>query len=94
MFSRIQRDLAQTEKDNNVIYSDLIPEPSKIAPVGRAALAKPAPLTLPASTHQDLFAKVVPLTVHNAIATYESNKDALIQAEVGKLREASQMLNG
>jgi programmed cell death 6-interacting protein len=94
VFSRIQRDLAQTEKDNNVIYSDLIPELSKIPPVGRAALAKPVPLALPASNHQDLFAKVVPLTVHNAIATYESRKDALIQAEVGKLREASQILNG
>jgi len=42
----------------------------------------------------ELFSKLVPLAVHNAVSMYESKKNQLVNTEVGRLREATQTLNG
>ena len=42
----------------------------------------------------DLFEKLVPLAIHSALAGYEAKKSALVNQEVGRLRNATQTMNG
>ena len=42
----------------------------------------------------DLFVKLVPLAVHGAMSAYETKKGQLVNAEIGRLREATQTMNG
>ena len=46
------------------------------------------------SLPQDMLENLVPLEVHNAMVDYESKKGSLVQAEVGRMREATQLMNG
>ena len=43
---------------------------------------------------KDMLENLVPLEVHNAMVDYESKKGGLVQAEVGRMREATQLMNG
>ena len=38
--------------------------------------------------------KLVPLAVHGAMSAYETKKGQLVNAEIGRLREATQTMNG
>lgn len=42
----------------------------------------------------DLFEDLVPMSVQQALITYDVRKAELVNAEIGKLREATQILNG
>ena len=42
----------------------------------------------------DCFSKIVPLAVHQALMAFENRKAAIVNAEVGRLRENTQLLNG
>lgn len=91
---RIKRTHAEADKDNNLIYHDMIPSNDKMAVIGRAALAKQLPLSKPASDNfMDMFPKLVPMAVHNALVAYESRKAEIINMEVGRLREGTQLIN-
>lgn len=92
--SRIHREAAELKKDNEFIYHDRIPAPDSLEAIGRAALAKSLPLSKPASSSfADLFSKLVPMAVHNALQAYESRKGEIINFEVGRLREGTQLMN-
>ena len=41
----------------------------------------------------DLFEKVVPLAVHSALQMFEGRKGEIVNVEIGRLREATQLLN-
>ena len=91
---RIKREAAELKKDNDFIYHDRMPDIDSLAPIGRAALAKSLPLSKPASSSfADLFTKLVPMAVHNALQAYESRKGEIINFEVGRLREGTQLMN-
>ena len=91
---RIKRTLRESEKDNEFIYHELVPSLDNLAATGRAALAKPLPLSKPASSNfTDLFAKLVPMAVHQALQAYDSRKAEIINFEVGRLREGTQLMN-
>lgn len=71
-----------------------MPDVDSLAPIGRAALAKSLPLSKPVSSNfVDLFSKLVPMAVHNALQAYESRKVEIINFEVGRLREGTQLMN-
>ena len=42
----------------------------------------------------ELFSKLVPLAVHAAMSAFEAKKGQLVNMEVGRIREATQTLNG
>ncbi len=44
-------------------------------------------------TFSDLFDKVVPLAVHGAMMSYEGRKSEIVNMEIGRLREATQLIN-
>jgi len=92
---RIVRDLTSCEKDNDFIYHSRVPEVSSLSAIGKAPVAKPTQLAGPLSGAQfkDLFEKVVPLAVHQAVAAFENRKAQIINGEIGRLREATQLLN-
>ncbi|KAJ7384190.1 Rhophilin, Rho GTPase binding protein [Desmophyllum pertusum] len=91
---RIQREAAALKKDNEFIYHERTPDIDSLTVIGRAALAKSLPPSKPASTRfVDLFTKLVPMAVHNALQAYESRKGEIINFEVGRLREGTQLMN-
>ncbi|XP_065667183.1 programmed cell death 6-interacting protein [Hydra vulgaris] len=91
----ISKNLVQAKKDNEFIYLDKVPAQDQLTPVERATLVKALPMSSPMSSNfQDLFTKLVPMSVHQALSTYNGAKGALINSEVGKLREATHFMNG
>lgn len=42
----------------------------------------------------DLFENLVPISVQQALITYDVRKAELVNSEIGKLRESTQILNG
>ena len=70
-----------------------MPEAAALEPVARAAIAKPlAPPARWADT-RDLFERLVPLAVHQALAASGARRAELVTAEINKLRDATQLLN-
>ncbi len=95
MAEKIKRAFTASKKDNDFIYLDRVPSFESLETIGRAALAKPLPVQTPLSnSFVDLFAGLVPMSVHQAIAAYDTKKAELVNKEVGSLREATQLLNG
>ncbi|RMX52510.1 hypothetical protein pdam_00015525 [Pocillopora damicornis] len=91
---RIKREATELKKDNEFIYHERMPDIDSLGPIGRAALAKSLPLSKPASSKfTDLFSKLVPMAVHNALQAYESRKGEIVNFEVGRLREGTQLMN-
>ena len=41
----------------------------------------------------DVFEKVVPLAVHQALTSFEGRKGEVVNMQVGRLREATQLMN-
>ncbi|XP_077286277.1 programmed cell death 6-interacting protein-like protein AliX [Arctopsyche grandis] len=93
-FTKAQRNLNEVKKDNDLIYHDIVPDVEKLEPLGKIALANP--LALPqkwSDKGSDLFESLVPVPVSQAMAAYEVRKNELVNAEINKLRESTQMLN-
>lgn len=92
---RAQRHLVEAEKQNNFIYNEIIPDFKTLESPGKAQLAKALPLNLPLTQGaKDLFANLVPVVLHQAIAASEARKNEVVNAEIMRLREATQTLNG
>ncbi|BFZ22519.1 hypothetical protein BsWGS_25558 [Bradybaena similaris] len=91
---RVERALETALKDNNFIYHDKIPDLKSLQPIGKAVVAKAAPVSQPMSAKfTDLFDKIVPLPVHEALTAFENRKTQIASMEVGRLRSATDLLN-
>lgn len=76
-------------------YHERIPDMKTLQPLGKAILAKPIAPTEPMSARfKDLFADLVPLAVTQALSAFDVRKKAIVDAEVGRLREHTQLMNG
>ncbi len=93
--AKIERARDVAKKDNDLIYHELVPDPKTLPSVGVAAVAKKAPVTFPLAGEapKDLFKALVPIPVHNALQVAEGVRQQLIAAELGRLREATDMCN-
>ncbi|XP_068157558.1 programmed cell death 6-interacting protein [Drosophila tropicalis] len=93
-FSRAKRNLAESTKDNEFIYNEMIPELSTLASPGKAQLAKPLPIPVPlASNFKDIFSNLVPVELHRALTASDMRKNEIVNGEIMKLRESTQTLN-
>ena len=66
-----------------------------MAPVGKAAVAKPSPLAAKLGNPEapELFDSLVPVAVHQALASYDVRKSELVNKEVDRLKEATNLAN-
>ena len=95
MADKIRKRRDSAKKDNDFIYLVQVPSMDSLESVGKAVLAKSTPIQMPMSnSFNDLFPSLVPVAVNQAVATYEAKKAELVNKEVGRLREATQLLNG
>ncbi|KAG4067035.1 hypothetical protein HA402_000026 [Bradysia odoriphaga] len=92
--NRAQRNLVESKKDNDFIYNEMIPDIKTLAPPGKALLAKPTALQATFSSNpKDLFEKLVPVALHQAMTACETRKNESVNTEIMKLRESTQVLN-
>lgn len=92
---KASRHLTEAKKDNDFIYNAAIPDFSTLEYCGKAQLAKLTPITLPMSPNfKDLFADLVPVALHQAMTACEGRKNEIVNAEILKLRDSTQALNG
>lgn len=42
----------------------------------------------------DMFEKLVPLAVHEALQAFEAHKAEVVNREIGRMREATTLMNG
>ncbi|XP_041371730.1 programmed cell death 6-interacting protein-like isoform X2 [Gigantopelta aegis] len=92
--AKIQRALQNAKKDNDFIYHDKVPDIKTLPVIGRATIAKPTPVPSTFSSNfTDLFEKLVPLAVHDALTSFENRKSQIVNMEIGRLREATQLMN-
>jgi len=92
---KVERDLTEAKKNNDFIYHERIPDERTLAAVPKAAVAKPTPLPdrLGNASAALLFDALVPVAVHQACETYETRKTEVARREVGKLKEATVLMN-
>ena len=92
---KVDRDLATAKKDNDFIYHERIPDEKALAAVAKAAVAKATPLPdrMGNPSSPLLFDALVPVPVHQACAAYEVRQTEVVNREVGKLKEASTLMN-
>jgi programmed cell death 6-interacting protein len=91
---RAERALVDAKKDNDFIYHERIPDVKTLPSVGRAAVVKPTAVPerfLPAE--KELFAALMPVHIHQAVAAYEVRRQELVGKELQRLKEGTNMLN-
>lgn len=89
--------LTEARKDNDMIYNEMIPDVKTLIAPAKVALAKALPLEARLGRKEDardLFVELVPVALHQALQACESRRAEVVNAEIMKLREATQMLNG
>jgi programmed cell death 6-interacting protein len=91
---RIKRCLVDAEKDNNIIYHETVPSSSTLSKIDKAILAKEIVPTFPLSEgNKDLFDRLVSVAVHSAMTTFDGYRQQAVNFEVGRLREATDLIN-
>ncbi|XP_015678220.1 programmed cell death 6-interacting protein isoform X2 [Protobothrops mucrosquamatus] len=92
---KINRALSAAKKDNDFIYHDRVPDLKDLDPIGKVSLVKATPVTIPLSQKfTDLFEKMVPMAVQQALAFYNQRKAELVNRSIGQMREGTNLANG
>ncbi|KXS21134.1 BRO1-domain-containing protein [Gonapodya prolifera JEL478] len=85
------------QKDNDLIYHDVIPSGDSLGPVAKLQAVKPltfaevcagGPTDIPKIVGPDIFAKLVPISVHEASSCYSEEKAKMWRGEEAKAAEA------
>lgn len=94
-YKRAVMKLAEAKKENDFIYNAVIPDPATLESSGKFQLAKAIPITIPMSNNfKDIFSDLVPVALQHALQACDAQKSEIVNAEVMKLRDATQILNG
>lgn len=92
---KAQRKLTEAIKENDFIYHAMIPNADTLETSGKFQLAKIFPIATPMSANfKDLFGDLVPVALQLALNACDTHKNEIVNAEVMKLRDATQTLNG
>ncbi|KAJ3050740.1 pH-response regulator protein palA/rim20 [Rhizophlyctis rosea] len=89
----IENELRRAEKDNDIVYMEVVPRVETLVPIKGAVMVQATPLPTPAEMGDivgtPVFSKLVPYAVHAAASLYSSKKDSLVKSEISKLEEAT-----
>ncbi|XP_059840275.1 programmed cell death 6-interacting protein isoform X2 [Hypanus sabinus] len=92
---KISRALTAAKKDNDFIYHDRVPDVKDLEAIGKATLVKSTPVNVPMSQKfTDLFAKMVPLAVQQALSVYNQRRADLVNRLIAQMRESTNLANG
>lgn len=92
--TRAQRRLNEVRKDNDFIYHERIPDIKNLEAIGKLNIAKLLPINNSLSSNfKDLFEDLLPVSVHQALSAYELRRAEVVNTEISKLREMTQVLN-
>ena len=82
------------KKDNDFIYHERIPEERALASIAKAAVAKPTALPEKfGNMDKTLFDNLVPVVVHQAMAAFDVRKKEIVNREITRLKEATNLAN-
>ncbi|KAK7921290.1 BRO1-like domain-containing protein [Apiospora marii] len=89
---RVEEDLKRAEKDNDMIFLNIVPPKSELKPLDRAnmAIARVPPEVASPLDHLGdkcefgpaLFTKLVPYSVHIAVSIYEERRDRMVNQNI------------
>ena len=86
--------LEKAKKENDYVYHERVPDFKTLSTIERATLSKVTTIKFPISEDfRDLFATLVPISVHNGLQTFKNKKMESFNLEIGKLRQATELLN-
>lgn len=94
---RANRYYEETKKDNDFIYHARIPEVKQLCTIKPAVLAKAIALSSPLTQgdkREDLFESLLPVSVSQGCQKVEAKKSEVVNEEIGRLKQATQLLNG
>ncbi|CAF2465884.1 unnamed protein product [Rotaria sp. Silwood2] len=90
----IAKAAAAARKDNDFVYHERLPDPKTLETILAQPIAKPLPVTFPIMPDfKDLFASLVPIALNNAFAAFSAKRAEIMNIEVNRLREATNVLN-
>ncbi|CAF3634704.1 unnamed protein product [Rotaria sordida] len=90
----IAKAAAAARKDNDFVYHERLPDPKTLETILAKPIAKPLPVTFPIMPDfKDLFASLVPIALNNAFAAFSSKRAEIMNTEVNRIREATNVLN-
>ncbi|KAJ3411416.1 bck1-like resistance to osmotic shock [Chytridiales sp. JEL 0842] len=85
-------------KDNDIIYHDSVPSIESLPPIEKLSAAKPITFAevctngaadIPKIIGPDIFAKLVPLSVHEAASVYSEEQAKILRAEQASVESAN-----
>jgi len=86
---------ATATKENDLIYNAILPSFDALPPVEKTAVAQPIPIQevygtpeVQKTIGQDLFLRLIPLSVHESASVYSEEKAKLARSEVEKADSA------
>ncbi|KAI9260669.1 BRO1-like domain-containing protein [Phascolomyces articulosus] len=87
-------------RDNDMIYHDHVPKDAILTPIDRLKAVKPVPISELYGPNEvnkviggDIFARLIPLSVHESASLYSEEKAKLVRAESERLDIAKAELN-
>jgi len=90
----IKKSLETAVKDNDFIYHERVADFKSLPPLQKISLAKPSTISGPISARfKDMFESLVPVAVQNALATFETRKNDVVNIDVSRMREYNQLMN-
>ncbi|TPX56668.1 hypothetical protein PhCBS80983_g04377 [Powellomyces hirtus] len=89
----LQHSIARAEKDNDIVYMETVPRFETLEAISGANMVKPTPIPDLSSISDivgpQMFAGLVPFSVHQSVSLYSHKKDAVVSSLVNKLNDAS-----
>ncbi|GAA5993785.1 hypothetical protein JCM11641_006988 [Rhodosporidiobolus odoratus] len=98
--SLVSETRTKAQKDNDIVYNEVVPSEASLAPIEKGkSIADPIPIhdvyaapDVQKLVGPDLFAKLVPLSVHESASLYSEEKAKLVRAEVERVELADEEL--
>ncbi|KAK0469268.1 BRO1-domain-containing protein [Desarmillaria tabescens] len=86
---------SEAQRENDLIYNAVLPAPEALPAIDKIVVANPIPIQevygtpeVQKTIGQDLFLRLVPLSVHESASVYSEEKAKLVRSEVEKVEGA------